>query len=86
MCEESASKKREPGKDILVHGGARFVQSLSSHGLTDEYRLIVHPVALSGGLSLFAETTDLSLLGTQAFPGGAVVLTYGRSATDTARS
>jgi hypothetical protein len=29
------------------HGGARFAQSLSRQGLTDEYRLIVHPVALA---------------------------------------
>jgi hypothetical protein len=33
-----------------------FVQSLSGLGLIGEYRLIVHPVVLAGGLPLFDRT------------------------------
>jgi dihydrofolate reductase len=78
VAEEIARLKQEPGKDILVHGGAAFVQSLSRLGLIDEYRLIVHPMVLSEGLPLFKETMDLKLLSTRSFPAGTVALTYGR--------
>ena len=44
--------KREPGKDLIVFGGARIAHSLIRHRLIDEYRLTVHPVALGAGLSL----------------------------------
>jgi dihydrofolate reductase len=79
LAEEIARLKQEPGKEILAHGGAAFAQSLSSLGLVDEYRLIVHPVALSGGEPLFKETMDLKLLRTKSFAAGAVLLTYGRA-------
>lgn len=45
----------DPEKTILVHGGVRFVHSLVRAGLIDEYRLMVHPVVLGAGLSLFPE-------------------------------
>lgn len=76
--EEIARLKQEPGKDILVHGGAGFVQSLAARGLIDEYRLVMHPVVLAGGLPLFAQTMDLQRLQVKAFPSGAMALTYAR--------
>ncbi len=39
----------------MAHGGAAFVQSLSRHGLIDEYRLVILPVALGNGLPLFKD-------------------------------
>lgn len=50
-----ARLKREPGKDLMAHGGAAFVQSLSRHGLVDEYRLITHPIAVGSGLPMFKD-------------------------------
>lgn len=52
---EIARRKELPGKDLLAHGGAQFAQSLVKTDLIDEYRLIVHPVALGRGLRLFPE-------------------------------
>ncbi|MEP7050047.1 MAG: dihydrofolate reductase family protein [Pseudomonadota bacterium] len=52
---ELARLKDQPGKDLLAHGGAQFAQSLVRTGLVDEYRLVVHPVALGAGLRLFPE-------------------------------
>ena len=37
----------------MVHGGATFVQALARHGLIDEYRLVIRPVALGSGAPLF---------------------------------
>lgn len=75
--EEIDRLKQEPGKDILVHGGAGFVQALVAQRLIDEYHLVMHPVVLSTGLPLFAQTMDLKRLQVKAFPAGAMALTYG---------
>jgi dihydrofolate reductase len=50
LAEEIAELKREPGKDVIAWGGAAFAQSLTRLGLIDEYRLVLHPVALGDGL------------------------------------
>lgn len=79
LGEEIARLKRESGKDLLAHGGARFAQSLIKRGLVDEYRLLVHPVALGRGLPLFSGLSsplDLQLVEAQAFPRGAVAHVY----------
>jgi dihydrofolate reductase len=75
LAEELASLKREPGKDIMAHGGARFVQALSRRGLIDEYRLVIHPVALGSGLALFKDLPaplHLKLVEAKTFPNGTV--------------
>jgi dihydrofolate reductase len=76
LSEEVARLKQEPGRDILVHGGSQLVRSLSRLGLIDEYRVIVHPVALGGGDPLFGGPADLELLHSRTFGSGAVALTY----------
>jgi dihydrofolate reductase len=79
LAEEVARLKHEPGKDILAHGGAAFAQSLVRLGLVDEYRLLVHPVALGRGLPLFsaiATPLDLELVDLKRFSGGAVAHVY----------
>jgi dihydrofolate reductase len=75
-AEELSRLKSEPGKGILVHGGASLSQSLSRHGLIDEYHLVVHPVALGSGLPIFANRLDLQLVETRRFPASSVALTY----------
>ena len=52
LTQEIAALKSEPGGDIIAHGGAAFAQALSGLGLIDEYRLVIHPVALGNGLPL----------------------------------
>jgi dihydrofolate reductase len=82
LAEEIARLKSEPGKDVLAHGGARFAQSLVKHGLVDEYRLLVHPVALGRGLGLFSSLStaiDLRLVSATTFAAGAVAKVYRRA-------
>jgi dihydrofolate reductase len=79
LAVEIARLKEEPGKEILAHGGARFAQSLVKLGLIDEYRLLIHPVALGRGLPLFgalSKPIDLKLVSTTAFGGGTVANVY----------
>src|SRR5262249_38845127 len=53
LAEEVGRLKREPGNDLIAHGGARFDQSLSRLGLVDEDRLMIPPAAVGAGLPLF---------------------------------
>jgi dihydrofolate reductase len=78
IAAEIAILKAEAGKDLIAHGGASFAQSLVRLGLIDEYRLVVHPVVLGFGLSLFedARPRDLSLVEATTFPHGAQGLVY----------
>ena len=53
--------KRQPGKDIVVYGGATFVSSLLEHNLIDELNLFVNPTALGNGLHIFKGRKPLKL-------------------------
>ncbi len=77
--EEIPELKREEGKDLVVFGGASFARSLAGHGLIDEYRILVHPVALGEGLPLFhglPEPLRLELVSTTAYTDGVIAHTY----------
>jgi dihydrofolate reductase len=79
LTDEIETLKRESGKDMLAWGGAAFAQSLSRHGLVDEYRLILQPVALGQGLPLFKDLTAplrLELVDAQTYSTGAALHIY----------
>jgi dihydrofolate reductase len=68
--------KNQPGKDILVYGGVGFVSSLVSFNLIDEYYIIVNPVAIGAGLSIFKERKILNLESSIAYNNGKVLNKY----------
>jgi dihydrofolate reductase len=79
LAEEIDTLKRSADRDIMVHGGAAFVQSLSQQRLIDEYRLVIQPVAAGGGLPMFKDLTPalrLDLVEAQRFATGAVGHVY----------
>lgn len=79
LAEAISRLKQQPGKDILAHGGAGFAQALSRLGLIDEYRLIIHPIALGNGLPLFKDLPSairLTLLETRVFNTGVALHVY----------
>ncbi len=79
LAEEVARLKAGEGKPIIAHGGAGFARSLIAEGLVDQFVLLVCPVALGKGLSVFSELAApirLKLESSRAFPGGAVAQTY----------
>jgi dihydrofolate reductase len=79
LTEEIAALKNEPGGEIMAHGGAAFVQALSRHRLIDEYRLVILPVALGGGLPLFKDLPKplrLDLTEARTFPDGTAIHVY----------
>jgi dihydrofolate reductase len=77
--EEIPELKAEPGKDIVVFGGVSFARSLAAHGLIDEYRINVQPVALGDGLPLLRglpEPQPLELVASTAWADGPITQTY----------
>jgi dihydrofolate reductase len=79
LAGEIAKLKAGEGKPIVAHGGAGFARSLIAQGLVDRYALLVHPVALGRGLSVFSDLDTprpLRLESSRAFPGGAVAQVY----------
>jgi len=74
-----AKLKQEDGYDLAVVGSAKFTASLIEQGLVDELRVMVNPVLLGGGVSLYSAITQrvpLTLLRTTVFPSGNVLLVY----------
>ena len=77
--EEIPELKGEAGKDLVVFGGASFARSLAVHGLIDEYRINVQPVALGDGLPLLhglPEPQRLELVSSTAWADGPITQTY----------
>lgn len=76
LVEAVNQLKGQPGKDIVVYGGASFVSSLIEHALIDELNFFVNPVAIGNGMRVFNAKTPLTLTGSTAYPSGTVVMTY----------
>jgi dihydrofolate reductase len=75
--------KAEPGQDMTVLGSASIVAQLAQENLVDEYQIVVVPVVLGGGKSMFAGVSSrppLKLVGSRTFKNGNVVLRYGPAA------
>jgi dihydrofolate reductase len=76
---ELARLKRQPGKDMAIMGSSALTVSLLRAGLVDELRIMVMPVVLGDGHSLFRtadERIGLRLTGSRPFRSGNVLLTY----------
>ena len=75
---ELAKLKQQPGKDIVIPGSSTLTASLLRTGLLDELRIMVNPVILGQGRSLFAGAgmTGLKLLKVEQFTSGNVLLCY----------
>lgn len=81
ISREIARMKQEPGKDLVLFAGANIGSTFVNLDLVDEYRLLVHPIVLARGLSLFKnvmEERKLKLLRTKSFDSGVVLLHYAR--------
>ncbi len=68
--------KAERGGIILAHGGATFSDSLIRERLVEEYRLVIHPVVIGNGTSLFralCEPLRLDVVEARTFPGGTTI-------------
>lgn len=75
--------KAEPGPDLMIFGSGTIVSQLTAAGLIDEYQLVVHPIVLGSGRSLFEGVPNrlpLERRATRTFGNGNVLLRYERPA------
>lgn len=79
IAAEVRRMKAEPGADMVILGSGSIVSQLTDAGVIDEYQIVVNPIVLGSGRSIFdgvRRTVDLVLKGTRAFGNGNVVLWY----------
>ena len=76
--EELTKLKQQPGKDIAILGSSTLTAGLLQTGLVGELRIMVNPVILGQGRSLFAGAgkTGPKLLKTRQLTSGSVLLCY----------
>ena len=71
--------KAKPGPDMAILGSGKLVASLAAAGLIDSLQLVVNPVALGGGKSVFGgirKPLNFELTKTKKFKNGSIVLWY----------
>ena len=76
---EISKLHKAAGKDLVVLGSPRLVQTLLSEKLVDELRLMIEPVLLGGGKRIFPEDggmRTLELVSTVTAATGVNVCTY----------
>jgi dihydrofolate reductase len=79
MAGVRALREREGDGAIQVMGSARLATSLVEHDLVDEYRLMLEPILLGGGKSIFpsdGRARPLELVSVDRTATGVLMCTY----------
>jgi len=79
VAGELTRLKQQPGKDLVIMGSSNLTVNLLRAGLVDELRIMIMPVVLGDGHSLFRtadERFSLELVSVKPFKSGNVWLTY----------
>jgi dihydrofolate reductase len=79
-ADDVAELKRGDGGAIFIHGSAELARTLSDANLIDRYNLLVFPILLGAGKSLFSredrDKQTLRLRESAAYSNGVVKLIY----------
>ncbi|MEU1269441.1 dihydrofolate reductase family protein [Streptomyces sp. NPDC005799] len=79
VAEEIERLRNEPGEGEIAIGGATLAAEVAAAGLIDEYRTIVYPVLVGGGIPYFPRherRVDLELVETRTFSSRFVYLRH----------
>jgi dihydrofolate reductase len=79
LADEIERLRAEPGDGDIAIGGATLAAEAAGLGLIDEYRAMVYPVLVGGGIPFFPQRErriDLELAETRTFSSGVVYLRY----------
>ena len=71
--------KEDAGQDMVILGSGSIVAQLAGAGLIDEYQMVVNPVVLGDGRTMFdglAAPLTLELARSRTFPQGKIFLSY----------
>jgi dihydrofolate reductase len=79
-ADDVAALKKTEGGAIFIHGSAELARRLADAGLIDRYHLLVFPLLLGAGKSLFSRADEikqaLRLRESAAYSNGVVKLIY----------
>ena len=76
---EIRKMKNEPGKDLVIFGSGSIISQLAQERLIDEYQIVVVPVVLGKGRTMFdgiQAKLPLKLTKSRTFGNGNVLLCY----------
>jgi dihydrofolate reductase len=79
LAAEIRTLKNEPGEGLVILGSGSIVAQLAPMSLIDEYQILVYPVVLGRGKTMFdglREKLALKLTKTRTFGNGIVLLHY----------
>ena len=79
LTEEVRKLKEESGDHLVIMGSGSIISQLALENLIDEYQMVVNPIVLGAGRTMFDginEKLKLKLTNTRAFGNGNVLLTY----------
>jgi dihydrofolate reductase len=79
LAAEIERLRTEPGEGDIAIGGATLAAEAAAAGLIDEYRALIHPVLVGGGVPFFPQDerrVDLELVETRTFSSRFVYLRY----------
>jgi dihydrofolate reductase len=79
LAAEIRKMKNESGRDMAILGSGSIVAQLAPEGLIDEYQVVVNPIVLGKGRTMFdgiEKKLNLKLKNTRAFRNGNVLLSY----------
>lgn len=71
--------KETPGKDMTILGSGSIVRLFTEHKLIDEFHIMIDPVLLGKGKTLFEgmeKPVKLELIDTRIFKSGAILASY----------
>lgn len=77
--KEVQKLKQQDGRDIVILGSGSIIGKLAEAGLVDEFQLLITPIALGAGRTIFegvAKKIDLELASSRTFRNGKVLLIY----------
>ena|SRR5436190_1875376 len=83
LASEVRKMKQESGEGMTILGSGSIVSQLTAEDLIDEYQVVVNPVVLGKGRTMFdgiEEKLSLKLTKTRSFGSGKVFLCYERLA------
>jgi dihydrofolate reductase len=79
LIGEVRRMKQAPGEDMVIFGSGSIISQLAPEGLIDEYQIVVNPVVLGGGRSMFEGIKGklpLKLKKTRSFQNGNILVCY----------
>jgi dihydrofolate reductase len=79
LAAEMRKMKKEPGTDMVILGSGSIVSQLAQEGLIDEFQIVMNPIALGKGRTMFASVNEKLVLKrtkVRAFGNGNVFLCY----------